>query len=110
MIDRLPELGAECRNFLQEAQKIGSRRAANTLALNRHTQLLEILEIPQVNCKPIRAVLKLAKSEVLRNCVQVMDTCVRAGYWEEALELAAHVGKLQRRLAHIPVIQVGILH
>uniref|UniRef100_A0A914USC1 Conserved oligomeric Golgi complex subunit 8 n=1 Tax=Plectus sambesii TaxID=2011161 RepID=A0A914USC1_9BILA len=82
VVSRLPNLSSECRDFLQEAQKVGGRRAADSLALNKHSQLLEILEMPQV-----------------------MDTCVRAGYWEEALELAQYVTKLQRRLGHIAVIQ-----
>lgn len=51
--------------------------------MSKHTQILELLEIPQV-----------------------MDTCVKGGYYEEALELANYVGKLQRRLNHIPIIIV----
>lgn len=82
VMSRLPDLGSECRSFMQEAQKISGRRAANSLTLHKHPQILEVLEIPQV-----------------------MDTCVRANYWEEALELAQYVSKLQRRLGHIPVIQ-----
>ena len=70
--------------FLKEAELIGASRRMNSLTLNRHTEILEILEIPQL-----------------------MDTCVRNGYYEEALELAAYVRRLERKHAQLPVIQVS---
>nr|XP_042133578.1 conserved oligomeric Golgi complex subunit 8 isoform X4 [Peromyscus maniculatus bairdii] len=74
------------RNFVKEAEEISSNRRMNTLTLNRHTEILEILEIPQL-----------------------MDTCVRNSYYEEALELAAYVRRLERKYSSIPVIQ-GIVN
>ena len=61
-----------------------SRRKLNTLSLSRHTQLLEVLEIPQV-----------------------METCVRNGYYEEALDLSAHVHRMDKKHGSIPIIKVS---
>ncbi|NXX40757.1 COG8 protein, partial [Tricholaema leucomelas] len=84
LLDRLPALQDACRNFMRDAEEIACSRRMNSLTLNRHTEILEILEIPQL-----------------------MDTCVRNGYYEEALELAAYVRRLERKHSSIPVIQVG---
>ncbi|XP_072492535.1 conserved oligomeric Golgi complex subunit 8 isoform X3 [Notamacropus eugenii] len=86
LLGRLPSFQQSCRNFVKDAEEIGSNRHMNTLTLNRHTEILEILEIPQL-----------------------MDTCVRNSYYEEALELAAYVRRLERKYSTIPVIQ-GIVN
>uniref|UniRef100_A0A3Q2QFU1 Conserved oligomeric Golgi complex subunit 8 n=1 Tax=Fundulus heteroclitus TaxID=8078 RepID=A0A3Q2QFU1_FUNHE len=82
LLDKLPRFGERCRNFMKEAEEIGVSRRMNSLTLNRHTEILEILEIPQL-----------------------MDTCVRNGYYEEALELAAYVKRLEKKHSTLPVIQ-----
>uniref|UniRef100_A0A8C5ECR0 Conserved oligomeric Golgi complex subunit 8 n=1 Tax=Gouania willdenowi TaxID=441366 RepID=A0A8C5ECR0_GOUWI len=82
LLDKLPGLEQKCRGFIKEAEEIGASRRMNSLTLNRHTEILEILEIPQL-----------------------MDTCVRNGYYEEALELAAYVRRLERKHSALPVIQ-----
>lgn len=61
-----------------------SRQKLNSLALSKHTQLLEILEIPQL-----------------------METCVRNGYYEEALELYAHVHKVGKKHGDIHILKVS---
>nr|KAF6318648.1 hypothetical protein mPipKuh1_008639 [Pipistrellus kuhlii] len=86
LLDRLPSFQQSCRNFVKEAEEISASRRMNTLTLNRHTEILEILEIPQL-----------------------MDTCVRNSYYEEALELAAYVRRLEKKYSSIPVIQ-GIVN
>ncbi|XP_012868354.1 PREDICTED: conserved oligomeric Golgi complex subunit 8 isoform X1 [Dipodomys ordii] len=86
LLGRLPGFQQSCRNFVKEAEEISSNRRMNTLTLNRHTEILEILEIPQL-----------------------MDTCVRNSYYEEALELATYVRRLERKYSSIPVIQ-GIVN
>lgn len=82
LLDKLPGFGERCRGFMKEAEDIGASRRMNSLTLNRHTEILEILEIPQL-----------------------MDTCVRNGYYEEALELAAYVKRLEKKHSSLPVIQ-----
>ncbi|KAL0978018.1 hypothetical protein UPYG_G00164840 [Umbra pygmaea] len=86
LLDKLPSFGEKCRGFVKEAEDIGASRRMNSLTLNRHTEILEILEIPQL-----------------------MDTCVRNGYYEEALELATYVKRLEKKHASLTVIQ-GIVH
>ncbi|CAB1448804.1 unnamed protein product [Pleuronectes platessa] len=82
LLDKLPGFGEKCRSFVKEAEDIGASRRMNSLTLNRHTEILEILEIPQL-----------------------MDTCVRNGYYEEALELAAYVKRLEKKHSSLLVIQ-----
>ncbi|XP_044062690.1 conserved oligomeric Golgi complex subunit 8 isoform X2 [Siniperca chuatsi] len=82
LLDKLPSFEERCRGFMKEAEEIGASRRMNSLTLNRHTEILEILEIPQL-----------------------MDTCVRNGYYEEALELAAYVKRLEKKHSSLPVIQ-----
>ncbi|XP_048885977.1 conserved oligomeric Golgi complex subunit 8 [Brienomyrus brachyistius] len=86
LLEKLPSFGEKCRGFVKEAEDIGVSRRMNSLTLNRHTEILEILEIPQL-----------------------MDTCVRNGYYEEALELAAYVKRLEKKHTSLPVIQ-SIVH
>ncbi|MEQ2199057.1 conserved oligomeric Golgi complex component [Xenoophorus captivus] len=82
LLDKLPRFGERCRAFMKEAEEIGVSRRMNSLTLNRHTEILEILEIPQL-----------------------MDTCVRNGYYEEALELASYVKRMEKKHSTLPVIQ-----
>ncbi|XP_061819755.2 conserved oligomeric Golgi complex subunit 8 [Nerophis lumbriciformis] len=82
LLDKLPAFGQRCRVFVKEAEQMAASRRMNSLTLNRHTEILEILEIPQL-----------------------MDTCVRNAYYEEALELAAYVRRLEKKHATLPVIQ-----
>ncbi|XP_072836520.2 conserved oligomeric Golgi complex subunit 8 isoform X2 [Pogona vitticeps] len=82
LLGRLPPFAETCRNFTHKAEQIAQSRRMNNLTLNRHTEILEILEIPQL-----------------------MDTCVRNSYYEEALELVAYVRRLEKKHATIPVIQ-----
>ena len=43
--------------------------------------------------------------------MQVVDTCVRNGYYEEALDLCSHVRHMERKHTHIPIVKVlTIIH
>ncbi|XP_055866865.1 conserved oligomeric Golgi complex subunit 8-like [Biomphalaria glabrata] len=86
LLNKLPNFSEECKNVIQKAQEISSSRRMNILTLQRHSQLLEILEMPQL-----------------------MDTCVRNRYYEEALELAAYARRLEKKHPNIHVI-IGIVN
>lgn len=83
LLDKLPEFSKSCKGFLDEAEKINLARKQNAKTLQHHAQVLEILEIPQL-----------------------MDTCVRNAYYEEALQLQAHVSQLCKRHPNIEIIGV----
>ncbi|PAA46269.1 hypothetical protein BOX15_Mlig000149g2 [Macrostomum lignano] len=71
--DRLPRLTGRCAAFSESVGQLASRRRRVQLGLHRHAQVLEVLEIPQL-----------------------LDTCVRNDYWEEALELVSYAKRLER--------------
>lgn len=95
------------------------RRKRTSLMLSKHTQLLELLEIPQVSRqiggKGRRGEGRGRRDEErqhsagLCRCrcpLQVMDTCVRSGYHDEALELSTFVKRLNKKHGDIPIIKV----
>eukprot|EP00038_Savillea_parva_P015134 m.13208 g.13208 ORF g.13208 m.13208 type:complete len:614 (-) comp3018_c0_seq1:27-1868(-) len=83
LLGKLPEFSETCRTFLAEATAINTVRKQSAKTLQHHAQVLEILEIPQL-----------------------MDTCVRNAYYEEALQLQAHVNQMRKRHPNIDIISV----
>lgn len=86
LLSKLPEFSSQCEEFSQVSAGIRTRRRLNTMTLKLNAQLLQILEIPQL-----------------------MDSCIRAGLYEDALRLATYVKKMERRHADIPVVLVSHL-
>ncbi|XP_020696668.1 conserved oligomeric Golgi complex subunit 8 [Dendrobium catenatum] len=78
----IPKLTSGCTEFIELAQQILEERKLNETLLANHSTVLDLLEIPQL-----------------------MDTCVRNGNYDEALDLEAFVCKLAKMHSNIPVIQ-----
>ncbi|KAH1105442.1 hypothetical protein J1N35_009210 [Gossypium stocksii] len=82
LITEIPSLTSGCTEFIESAEQILEKRKMNQTLLSNHSTLLDLLEIPQL-----------------------MDTCVRNGNYDEALDLEAFVCKLSTMHPNIPVIQ-----
>ncbi|XP_024979317.1 conserved oligomeric Golgi complex subunit 8 [Cynara cardunculus var. scolymus] len=82
LIAEVPKLTSGCSEFIESAEKILEKRKMNQTLLANHSTLLDLLEIPQL-----------------------MDTCVRNGNYDEALDLEAFVSKLSTMHPKLPVIQ-----
>ncbi|KAK6927260.1 Conserved oligomeric Golgi complex subunit 8 [Dillenia turbinata] len=82
LIAEIPKLTSGCTEFIDSAEQILEKRKMNQTLLANHSTLLDLLEIPQL-----------------------MDTCVRNGNYDEALDLEAFVCKLSTMHPRIPVIQ-----
>uniref|UniRef100_A0A182MY14 Conserved oligomeric Golgi complex subunit 8 n=1 Tax=Anopheles dirus TaxID=7168 RepID=A0A182MY14_9DIPT len=79
--EKWPKFIAACETFQQGSADINAARRLNSLTLMRNAELLEILELPQL-----------------------MDSCIREGKYEEALELSSYVQRLMTRHGNIPVV------
>ncbi|KAH0460041.1 hypothetical protein IEQ34_010704 [Dendrobium chrysotoxum] len=74
----IPKLTSGCTEFIELAQQILEERKLNETLLANHSTVLDLLEIPQL-----------------------MDTCVRNGNYDEALDLEAFVCKLAKMHSNI---------
>ncbi|TQE11108.1 hypothetical protein C1H46_003114 [Malus baccata] len=82
LLEETPKLMSGCTEFVESAEQILEKRKLNQTLLANHSTLLDLLEIPQL-----------------------MDTCVRNGNYDEALDLEAFVCKLSTMHPKLPVIQ-----
>jgi hypothetical protein len=80
--ETIPEFIKTLAHVSTRIQPILERQHVFASILQTHSQLLEVLEIPLL-----------------------METCVRNGYYNEALELASHVQRLVVRYPGIGIIQ-----
>jgi hypothetical protein len=78
----LPDFEQLCKEFNTEAKALTEERQKTEKVLEDLDVLVDIFEIPQL-----------------------MDTCVRNGYYSEAMDLTAHVSLLLMRYNNIPIIQ-----
>jgi len=82
LTQEMPDFLQKCEEFKGKAAEISCHRKLTSLTLSKHTQLLEILELPQL-----------------------MDTVVRNQHYDEALELYSYVTKLSRKQPDIQVLE-----
>lgn len=71
LIDAVPALEDECRQFAKKTGGIQRARSKAALVQENQDRLLDLFELPQL-----------------------METCVRNGYYHEAMELSRHVEKI----------------
>lgn len=81
LLDAVPPLEKECEAFAVSTRGIQQDRRKATLVLEHQDKLLDLLEIPQL-----------------------VDTCVRNGYYQEAMELSAHANSLVKRYGDVPIV------
>jgi len=80
---KLPSCTESCKEFQVQAESISVKRKVNSQILQRHSQLLELLEVPQL-----------------------IDACVKNGHFDDALELANFVRKVNKKHgASIPLVR-----
>uniref|UniRef100_A0A1B0CWU1 Conserved oligomeric Golgi complex subunit 8 n=1 Tax=Lutzomyia longipalpis TaxID=7200 RepID=A0A1B0CWU1_LUTLO len=67
LIEKLPKFFNVCEEFVKKSDDINTSRQLNIVTMKRHSDLIDILKLPQL-----------------------MDTCIRVGKYEDALELASY--------------------
>lgn len=81
-MDKIPQFVNKCQSFCDKSKDINIHRRLNSLTLKKNTEILEILETPQL-----------------------METCLRSSQYNEALELSQYARQLGTKHSDIPIIQ-----
>lgn len=82
LFQAIPELEDECLSFAKSTRGIQLDRERASVILDQRDSLLDILEVPQL-----------------------VDTCVRNGYYQEAMELASHVNRVAQRYPDLAIVR-----
>ncbi|WWC68926.1 uncharacterized protein I206_102862 [Kwoniella pini CBS 10737] len=82
LIDAIPSLEDECKAFSTSTGSIQNVRGKAALVQEHQDKLMDLLELPQL-----------------------METCVRNGYYQEAMELLNHCRSLASKYPFVPLIQ-----
>ncbi|KAL7409953.1 Dor1-like family-domain-containing protein [Mrakia frigida] len=82
LLDAVPSLEAECHAFAASTKQTQSDRRKASLLLEHHDKLLDLLEVPQL-----------------------LETCVRNGYYHEAMELGQHAKEMSARYGEVAIVR-----
>ncbi|KAK6906886.1 hypothetical protein I203_100873 [Kwoniella mangroviensis CBS 8507] len=82
LIGAIPSLEDECKTFTSTTSSIQNTRGKATLVQEHQDKLLDLLELPQL-----------------------METCVRNGYYQEAMELLNHCQSLSNKYPKVALVQ-----
>ncbi|KAK0076618.1 hypothetical protein PV325_005087 [Microctonus aethiopoides] len=82
LLEKIPQFVNKCQSFCDKSKDINVHRRLNSLTLKKNTEILEILETPQL-----------------------METCLRSSQYNEALELSQYARQLGTKHGDIPIIQ-----
>lgn len=81
LLSVLPSLESSARTFVAETKDILQERRQAALVSEHQDKLADFLAIPQL-----------------------VDSCVRNGYFQEAMDLSAHMSNLATKLPDIPIV------
>ncbi|KAJ9530654.1 hypothetical protein QJQ45_014816 [Haematococcus lacustris] len=83
LLEGIPQLASACEGFAATASEVQEQHAQNKHLAGSQAALVELLEVPQL-----------------------MDSCVRNGVYDEALDLQAFVTRLGLLHAEVPLVRL----